>query len=177
MKPAAVVLLVLGGLSAVPAHAQSSGSYVGLSYVWSTYTADNFPTANPKALSIRVGWAASRYFALEARGTFNVGTDTVTYQGAPVDVELVKAFGGYLKGILPVSDAFSLYALAGAVGGRVKATGAAYEASQSKTGLSLGAGIDLAFDRHWGLALEWAQLFGGETYKVQAASLGLTYRY
>ena len=177
MRRITALLLLAAALFAGPALAQGSGTYAGVNYVWANYSADGFPHASPTALSFRIGQELNRNFAVEARAGFNVGADTVAYQGQPVDVELVKAFSVYAKGILPVTEGFALYALAGVVGGRVSATGPGTKVSQSNTDLSLGAGIDLALDRHWGLALEWAQLFSGDDYKVDAASVGLTYRY
>ena len=177
MRPVTALLLLAAALFASPALAQDSGTYAGVSYVWANYSADGFPHASPSALSFRIGKELTRNLAVEARAGFNVGSDTVTYQGQPVDVELVKAFSVYAKAILPVSEGFAVYALAGVVGGRLSATGPGSKVSQSNSGVSLGAGLDLALDKHWGLALEWAQLFSGADYQVDAASFGLTYRY
>jgi len=153
------------------------GSYSGLSFVSVSYREDGFPSADPQAVAFKLGLGINRYLAVEARAGFGVGEDTVTYLGAPVEVKIDQYFGVYGKGILPLMEDFSVYGLLGVIGGKVTATGFGYQASQSDTDVSFGAGLDLVLSKHIALNFEWAELFKDTGYKVRAASFGLVYKH
>ncbi|HEX5094158.1 MAG TPA: porin family protein [Burkholderiales bacterium] len=174
------LLRSLAGIAACGALATGwaqEGTYAGVSYASVHYTQDGFPSADPSAAAFKLGRRLNPFLAIEARAGFGVGDDTVTYLGSPVDVSIDHYFGLYAKGILPLGDAFSVYGVAGVVGGRVIADGFGYRATRSDTGLSYGAGIDIALGRRWGLNFEWAELFKDSDFKVQGTSFGMTYRY
>jgi opacity protein-like surface antigen len=171
---AAVTLAALCGARAALAQ---EGGYSGLSYVWVSYERDGFPSADPQALAFRLGARIHRHLALEARAGFGVGEDTVSFQGVPVEVRIDHYFGVYGKAIAPLSASFSVYGLAGLVGGKVTAKGLGYSASSSDTGLSLGVGVDLSLGRRLALSFEWAELFKDADFKVEATSVGFLYRH
>lgn len=178
MKSFATAVLTLAALCCTaPALAQDGLYYVGVNYVGATYKEEGFPNVHPSALAFKAGRELHRNLAVEVRAGFGVGHDTVTHMGVPIDVRLDHFFGFYGRGILPLSESSSVYGLIGVVGGRVTARGAGYSVSSSDTGISLGLGLELGIDKHSALSFEWAELFEATDYKVEAASLGYTYRY
>jgi hypothetical protein len=177
MKSFAAAALALAALCcAGPARAQD-GIYAGVSFGSLSYKQDGLPTVRPQALAFKAGRELHRNIAVEVRAGFGVGDDTVSIAGTPVEFTLDHYLGAYAKGILPLSEDFAFYGVLGVAAGKVTARGSGYSASRSDTAISAGLGIDLAFSRYHVLNLEWAQLFDGSDYKVEAASLGYTYRY
>lgn len=178
MKSFATAILTLAAFCcAAPALAQDGLYYVGVNYAGATYKQEGVPNVHPSALAFKAGRELHRNLAVEVRAGFGVGHDTVTYLGMPVDFRLDHFFGFYGRGVLPLSEYSSVYGLIGLVGGRVTARGAGTSASSSDTGVSLGLGFELGINRHSAVNFEWAELFEGTDYKIEAASLGYTYRY
>ena len=177
MKPfAAAVLAMVAWCCAGLALAQD-GIYAGASFGSLSYKEDGLPTVRPQALAFKAGRDLHRNIAVEVRAGFGVGDDTVSIAGTPVEFTLDHYFGVYGKGILPLTEDFLVYGVLGVAAGKVTAQGFGYSASRSDTAVSFGLGIDLALSRHHVLNFEWAELFDGSDYKVEAASLGYTYKY
>ena len=173
---ATAVLAIVAWFCASPAQAQD-GIYSGVSFGALSYEQDGLPTVRPQALAFKAGRELTRNFAVEVRAGFGVGDDTVSIAGTPVEFTLDHYLGAYAKGILPVSESFAFYGVLGVAAGKVTAKGFGYSASRSDTAVSVGLGVDLALSQHHVLNFEWAELFGGSDYTVDAASLGYTYRY
>jgi hypothetical protein len=177
MKSFATAILAIAALCcAGPALAQD-GIYSGVSFGSLSYDQDGLPTVKLQALAFKAGRELTRNFAVEVRAGFGVGDDTVSIAGTPVEFTLDHYFGVYGKGILPVSEYFAFYGVLGVAAGKVTAQGFGYSASSSDTAVSFGLGFDLAFSQHHVLYFEWAELFYGSDYEVDAASLGYVYRY
>jgi hypothetical protein len=177
MKSLATAVLALAALCCAAPGLAQDGIYAGVSYGLVTYKEDGLPSVRPQALAFKAGRDLHPNIAVEVRAGFGVGDDTVSIAGTPVDFEIDHYAGVYAKGILPLAEAFSVYGLLGVVAGKVTARGFGYSASSSDTSVSFGLGIDLAFSRHSVVNFEWAELFHGPDYKVEAASLGYTYKY
>ncbi|MDH5221637.1 MAG: porin family protein [Betaproteobacteria bacterium] len=169
MKTIAVaVLMVTASAFAGAAMAQQQRTYFGGNIVWADYSASGGPSANPTMLSGRFGSEFNRYFAAEGRLGLGIDDDT----GVDVD----HFFGVYARGILPLADIFSIYGLIGLTAGKVS-TSRPGGGSGSDTDVSFGFGADLAISRNLAINFEWAKLFEGSGYEVEATSLGLVYRY
>jgi len=177
MRSFAGAVVTLAALCcAGPALAQV-GTYSGLSFVSVNYEEDGFPSADPQAVAFKLGANLHRNLAVEARAGFGVGEDTVTFQGVPVEVRIDHYFGVYGKAIAPLTDSFSAYGLVGLVAGKVTARGFGYSASSSDTDWSFGLGFDLTMSKSVALSLEWARLFEGTDFKVEAASVGFIFKH
>lgn len=177
MRRLAAGILMLAACGVAGTALAQEGAYAGMNIVSIGYSKDNFPSADPTAVVFKLGRTLHPNLAVEARAGFGVGKDTVTYLGTPVDVELDHYFGVYGKAILPIAEGLAVYGLLGLIGAKVTAKGFGYSSSNSDTSASFGIGADLPLGRHWALSLEWAELFKESDAKVEAASLGLTYRY
>jgi len=177
MRSSAGAIVTMAALCCMgPALAQE-GTYSGVSFVSVSYEEDGFPSTDPQAIAFKLGKKFHRNLALEARAGFGVGEDTVAFQGVPVEVRIDHYFGIYGKGIAPLSDSISAYGLVGLIAGKVTARGFGYSASSSDTDWSFGLGLDLAVGRRLAIGFEWARLFEGTDFKVEAASLGLVFKH
>jgi hypothetical protein len=148
------------------AQQQQQRTYIGGNLVWADYSASGSASASPTALAGRLGREFSRHLAVEGRVGLGIDDDA--------GVDLDYFFGVYGRGILPLADIFSIYGLLGFTAGKVSAPG---RGSDSDTDISYGFGADLAIGRNLAVNFEWAKLFEGSGYEVEATSLGLVYRY
>lgn len=171
MKAIAVAVLMVAALAcAGAATAQQERSYIGGNIVWTDYSASGFPSSNPTVLAGRFGREFSRHFAVEGRLGLGIDDDA--------GVDLDHFFGIYARGILPLADIFSIYGLVGFTAGKVSGTrpgGGSF--SDSDTDVSYGFGADLSIGRGLAINFEWAKLFEGSGYEVEATSVGIVYRY
>lgn len=169
MKSIAVAVLTVAALTcAGAATAQQERTYFGGNLVWADYSASGGPSATPTMLSGRFGREFSRHLAVEGRLGLGIDDD------AGVDVD--HFFGVYGRAILPLADIFSIYGMLGFTAGKVSVSGPG-GGSDTDTDLSYGFGADLAVGRNLAVNFEWAKLFEGSGYEVEATSVGIVYRY
>ena len=107
-------------------------------------------------------------------GVLKAGADFNEYFGAELRLGMTgknkKTIGGvsrtfsspffisYLaKGMYPVTSDVNVYVLAGATTARIKGTSGGASQTKTKTGLSLGGGLDYKLDSHVSLGAEWTQ--------------------
>ena len=170
MKTIAVAILmvaasVFSGAALAQQQQQQQRTYIGGNVVWADYSASGGPSATPTMLSGRFGREFSRHLAVEGRLGLGIDDD------AGVDVD--HFFGVYGRAILPLADIFSIYGMLGFTAGKVSAPGG----SDTDTDLSYGFGADLSIGRNLAVNFEWAKLFEGSGYEVEATSVGIVYRY
>ncbi|ABM62051.1 porin family protein [Halorhodospira halophila] len=175
---------------AVMAQAPTAGdSYAGGQIASATYGEDDVPQlgitvdgdADLTGLVGRVGTYVSEYVSVEGRAGFGIGDDSVTVsEGATsvdVDVELDYLFGGYVRGHLPVGDALALYGIVGLTGGQMTAEANGFSYSQSDTGASFGAGVDIHVGDAASANFEYMQYLDEAGYEIDALSAGLVGRF
>ena len=163
---AAAVVMVAATAFAGTAVAQQERTYIGGNLVWADYSASGFGSATPTALAGRFGREFTRNLAVEGRLGLGIDDDE--------GVDLDHLFGVYGRAILPLADIFSIYGMLGFTAGKVSAPG---RGSDSDTDISYGFGADLAVGRNLAVNFEWAKLFEGSGYDVEATSVGIVYRY
>lgn len=156
------------------AQAQQTNPYFGASLTQVEYKESGFPTASPLGVTLKLGTQVSPYLAVEARLGTGVQNDTIVSAGVPVEVKLKNYYGGYVKGIAPLSDVFQAYGLLGYTRGKIEARSGAASATSSDGDISYGLGGEWFITKKLSLNLEWARLFKGDTYKVNGISLGVT---
>lgn len=155
---AACGLLATGAASAE----QDSGFYLGASY---TQLNTDILDDDPGVLNGIIGWSANENFGVEAR----IGGGVKDGSLLGFDVSVDSYYGVFLRGTLPVTDLFSIYAVAGYGSGELSVFGV----SDSASSAAYGAGFELSFGdrRANSLGLEWAQYF------EDADGISLSYRY
>jgi len=148
----------------VPEVVSTPGSfYVGLGY---SYVTVDYTTGDDSADSVLLlaGYNFNNYIGVEGRYTFE-NSDKVSNAGI------------YLKGMLPVTDAFGLYALAG--------YGKTDIETFSESGFQYGIGANYALTENIGLFVDYVRMyddngFDGATdldVTVDAVSVGATYKF
>jgi len=158
MIVAAIAALTLGG-AASSAQAQDISYYTGLGLgtLNTEYKATGVDqTKTTLGGYVNFGADINEYFAAELRlGMSGKNKQTI---GGVSRTFSSPFFVSYLaKGKYPVAEDFNVYMLAGATTARIKGTSAGATQTKTKTGLSLGAGVDYKLDSHMSVGAEWTQ--------------------
>ena len=173
-------VFALGLSSAVLVHAQPAGwqgLYAGATVSRIAYKEEGFSTAYPVAIGGKFGKQFNPNFAIEGRIGFGVSDDEVDVGGLPVKLEIDNYYGVYLKGMLPVSTAASLYGLLGYTRAKLTASAAGFSSSDSESDISFGAGAEFAVSQTAAISVEWARLLKGDGYKVDGLTLGVNFKF
>jgi hypothetical protein len=153
----------------------ASGPYMGFSLGRMNYSEDGLDSITPLTGQFIVGAPLSRNLALEARLGTGLGRSSTDGYG----VEARALYGGYVKGLLPLSPAVSLYGLAGVQGVNLRRNFGAYETHDA--GLAFGFGADFGLGGGMHVSIEWQRLASGNNlgydYDVDQAALAMTWRF
>jgi hypothetical protein len=132
------------------------GLYFGASAGEAFYNEDGVPQLTPTVAIFRVGQQFSPYVAIEGRvgtsvsgGGYNLG----------YHADLQAIYGGYVKGILPLSPWFSAYAIAGLGGAQIHRNYP--EFNSNDVGISYGVGAEFNVGGGATLNAEWSRLTNG----------------
>ena len=152
-----------------------AGPYIGLSIGQLRYNEDGLDTVTPAAVMATVGARLSPNLAIEGRIGGGLGrTDTNSY-----GVEVRSLYAGYIKGILPLSPAFSIYGLGGVAGVDLKRDFG--DAESHDTAFSYGVGMEFGLPRGAALNVEYTRLATGINqgydYSTDMASVGVSWRF
>lgn len=163
----------LFSIAMVAASAHAQGLYAGadLSQIQYKESAVDLKTV---AVLAKVGYQVNQYLAVEGRLGTGVASDSFNDSGTKVKIETDTLYGVYAKGMLPLADNFSVYALAGYTHGKLSNSAMG---STSDSGGSYGAGAQLALTKQLALNLEWAHLYKGDGYKTRALTVGAAYNF
>lgn len=173
------MLLVILVFVAFPTASDSaeSGFYLGPDLVIASYDEAGFPTLNPTAVGIRGGYGFNEHFALELRAGTGVADDSVTVLGVPVSFEIDRYVGLYGRGLLPLSDRFSLYGLLGYSDGKATASGGGLTLSASDSDISFGLGADFKMTSTATLSAEWTRFLDETDYTLDGFVIGIRWRF
>ena len=173
--------VAVSGLTLSTAYAQQSQSaagatYFGVNLSQASYEESGRGTAKPTVISATLGKVVNQNFAVEGR--FGTGlTDDDLGGGATRDVGVDFFLGAYAKGILPITPRFAVYGLAGVTYGDLSASSGGLRFSDSDADFSYGFGLDYQIGATTAINFEWARLFDGPDYKLDALSLGVSFRF
>ena len=172
---AAALLLV----AAVAGHAQEArtGPYGGVVFSQLRYDQSGADTASLSNLGGTLGLVMSPHWALEARMGFGLDDDRINVGPAQVDVELDYYLSALAKGILPLAPRFAVYGLAGFTIGKFRAGNPALVVDKWESDFTYGAGVELGFLPSASLTLEWQRMFDRSGYNLDAASIGVNFRF
>jgi hypothetical protein len=163
-------------LAAGPAPSEA-GTYWGVNVGQVNYSETGFPHFNPTAFLVSLGWEFSRNLAVEARVGTGIGSDSKVVSGLPISLKVKSFYGGYLRGTLPVSNAFSFYALAGYGRGELEASAMGTSVSTTDGAFSGGLGGEFALGSTSSIGLEYARMFSGSGYTANLISIGYRMRF
>lgn len=176
MKTLAATMLVLAGLysTAYAADAPAGqGAYVGGVYSFIDYKESGIPAVKPKAIALMVGWQFNQNLAVEGRIGAGAGSDDLD----GIDIKVDSYYSGLLRGTVPMTDSFNLYAIAGVTSGKLKASAAGVTVSDSETKASYGIGVEFVVQKQSGISVEWGRFLSGDGYTADAISLGYRYHF
>lgn len=150
-------------------------AYIGLNVGELRYNEDGLNTINPTVAMLRIGAPLGPNLGVEGRVGGSFGSSSTDGYG----LQLQSMYAGYLKGSLPLSPGFSLYALGGLGAVNLQRDfGAGYS---HDTGLSFGLGADFDLTGGATLNVEWVRLPGGNNlgydYTSDMASIGVAWRF
>jgi opacity protein-like surface antigen len=153
--------------------AHAEGLYAGALLTRTTVSLDGRGDANPTTIGAKLGMSINKNFAVEARLGTGLSDDSLS----GISVKVDNFAGIYAKGILPVSDAASVYGLLGYTQGKIKLEAAGQSLSDSDTDISYGIGADFAVSGGTSVGVEWARFFKGDGYKVDGLSLSVSFKF
>ncbi len=135
-----------------PAYWPSFGLYMGASAGGAFYNEDQIPQLRPTVAMFRLGQQFNPYVAIEGR----IGTSISDGRSQGDRVNFNAIYGGYIKGMVPITPWFAPYAIAGVGGAQIHRN---YEDFNSNNaGLSYGFGTEFHLGGGASLNLEWVRL-------------------
>jgi opacity protein-like surface antigen len=170
------VIVAAGAGVIAPAFAQEpvAGPYLGAAIMEGTLEIDGVSgDANPTALFIRGGYQFNPYIAAEAR--LGTGLDSDKFHDIKTEIE--DFIGVYAKAGLPTTIGLYPYVALGYTKGELKASGRGFSSKDDESDVSLGIGVDYAFDRNFSIGLEYMKYIDTSDYEVSGLSLGANYRF
>lgn len=138
------------------------------------------------AVTIKAGYNFNDILGVEARYGVGVSDDSGDVQGIDVKYEMDEVYGAYLTATLPNKTMFKPYVLVGytSVGSEFEITYLSgpntyttINDSDSETGVSYGAGLNVNFTENFTGNIEYASLVDEGELTVDGFSLGLAYRF
>jgi hypothetical protein len=152
----------------------SEGLYLGASAGEVLYSEDGISSQAPTVAIFRVGQKFSPNLAIEGR--LGTGVRGDRQDGYHVNVQAL--YGGYIKGLVPLSPTVSIYGLAGLAGVQIHRN---YGSSNSNdAGLSFGIGAEFNVGGAASLDVEWLRLTTGDNvgygYTADQLAFGVNWR-
>ena len=170
---------VLAAAAVAPAQAQQSqspqGYYAGVTLSTLHYEESGNGTAKPSAIGVKIGREINKYLAIEGRFGTGISDDNMGNTG--INVSLDYSLGAYAKGILPLTPRIALYGLAGVTYAELSASAGGLRVGGSDSDFSYGFGADFGIGATTSVNVEWARVFEGSSYKLDAISVGLNFKF
>lgn len=154
--------------------AETGQSYFGVGYHLGSYDETGFPKANLNGLKIKGGKYISDTVAVEGHYTLGMGSDTVTYLGVDVDIELKYAISAFLKADLPLSETAKIYGLLGFTKAELEASALGTTITEDDSGLSYGFGVDVNITEDILIGGEYIIYLDESNYDYTAFNIGIT---
>jgi hypothetical protein len=162
----------LAGSGVQAAQPAGGHTYVEVGYTQLDWS-EGSVSLKPTSALVRVGYEFNRNLAAEVLGA--VGASSDTFQGVSFKVD--SAYGVYLKGLLPLSTKFDLFARAGWLHVSVSGAALGQSASLGDSSLSYGVGAQYHFTNNGYLQGDYASYFDKHGDTIKGPSLSVGYRF
>jgi outer membrane immunogenic protein len=165
------------GLSSLLCNAvYAEGSYFGGNASFVKYSDDVIgEDASLTAVFGRLGTMFNENISGEIRVGFGIADDTVL---DVVDVELDNLFGAYVRGGIPVADAFYPYAIIGYTRGKLSASVSGFGSeSGTESDISFGVGADFDVASNITLNAEYMNFLDKDGAEISGFSFGLASKF
>ncbi|ART81913.1 hypothetical protein CBP31_04115 [Oceanisphaera profunda] len=151
--------------------------------------AEHYVGGNISAMNVENSWngAEADLVALYARlgteftenfsGEIRVGTGLDDDKVNGNKVELNYFYGAYVRGTIPIADAFYPYAIVGATRAELEESSLGQSIKGSGTDISFGVGADIRLTSNTDLNIEYMNYYDKNDISVNGLSLGFTYRF
>lgn len=144
-----------------PAQPMQATPYIGADAMFWKFNPDGYSSKDSVGLRVNGGMQFNRYFAVEAQ----VGTG-----GSDGYAELDYLVGAYAKGILPVTNDFRVFGMAGG-------TEVDPDYASSESDFSYGGGAEFDIAPQLALNADYMRYLDKSDYTFDAASVGVKYRF
>ncbi len=165
----------LATVLAAPMAANATGFYLGADIGSGKQSNQLMEKADTTGVgAIKAGYDFNDYFGAEVRyGGVNTSSS---------DVELNSFTSVYAKAQYPISESFSVYALAGTTsaslpGGGLEVAPQSGASKGSVNSASFGGGVRYAVTDSLGVSLEATRISSHDDYKLDAVMLGVDYKF
>ena len=173
-----IVLLI--SFFAISTHAQSVDLFpsVGVDYVFASFEGVGSNNGHPGAARLKLGVDIGEYFAVQAHVGSGITDDVVETPGRKFEVEIDTFFGLYAVGMIPITNSFRIYALAGVTSGKFEASASGKSVIGNETDFSMGIGGEvLVHEDDIALSVEYISLISVDGIEVNGTSIGLKFYF
>jgi len=173
-------------LAAAPVHSFAQEvfetGYLGANYVFLTYEEDGFSEEfDLGALVAKAGARFNPYLAAEVRAGFGVADDSISANGASLELELDYLIGGYiLAGIpneTPVYPYIALGMSQGELTASIEAPGISASDSESESDVSYGVGANFKVNDELLINAEYMNYLDKDGAEISGVSLGASFLF
>lgn len=173
-RPALAANIIAAALCLAPLTVMAGeGTYLGINLGQVAFTPTGADTVDSTTLGLVFGANINSNLALESRFGTGLTSSTMEILGQSSTFEINSYLSGYLKGILPLSDAFSVYGLAGValVDVNVKS---GLASSSTYTDMSFGVGAHYSVADYGNLTVDYVQLTEDNDHESAMVAVGFS---
>lgn len=144
--------------------------YVGGNISAMAMDEDGLEDANLVALYGRLGTEFTQNFSAEIRVGTGLDDDKINVNAlgtnVPVNVELKHFYGAYVRGIIPIADAFYPYAVVGFTRAELEYRALGFSEKTSGDDISFGVGADIRLTSNTDLNLEYMNYYDKDDVSI-----------
>ena len=189
MKKTLLIIFSFAGMLSSPALiAQSeqqsfltSNYYAGIQIGRGTYDEVGFDEFNPSFLGGRFGMRVNNNLSIEGRLATGLDDDSISSGATTITADFDLLSGIYGVAHIDVTEALSVYGLAGYTYvewvAKGEAPGISVSNSSDDSGLSIGFGAELDLNENLAMDLEYTQYLDESDYDITAISLGVVFGF
>jgi len=135
-------------------------------------------SASLTAIYGRLGTTFNESFSGEIRAGLGIGSDTISGGCCgDFDVEVNRLFGVYVKGGVPVSDAFFPYVVLGYTRGKVDYSRQGFSFSETESDVSFGVGADFSISDTITASVEYMNYLDKGVAEINGLSLSIVTKF
>ncbi|MFL0800432.1 MAG: porin family protein [Agarilytica sp.] len=157
----------------------AEGGYYGGNFSFLDYSEQGVSDdASLTAIYGRLGTSFNENFSGELRIGLGMGDDSVAFDDLDVNVELDNMYGAYVRGGVPVSEAFFPYVVLGYTRGEVTASVSGFSSvSVSESDISFGFGSDISVSQNVSINLEYMNYLDKDGGEISGFAIGVAGKF